>query len=235
MQDAELAVDAPTAALWRAAEAQLYQVVVTSPDLYQRGVVLVGWLAEQLVGRCPTADDLMSVVAGEESSGWPMVGDAAAARTVSLDGLDVAAVGRAGCAMAARRLAAAQAQARRAHLLAAARRAGAAWVVLEEGGDPEGSAWSPYHRLEVRADCGLGVLVTTEPDDDLVGVVHHVRRVRVDHLSGALVDTGSAASCAADASLREDAAAASRADVDRFEEALASDGGFPIVNDVSDR
>ena len=165
---------------WGQAEARLYQVVLTRPDAYQRGVVLVGRVSAVLVAESSDVEGLLARAAAEETAGWPIVGDQAGLADVALEGLDLPMVAGAAFAMAGRRLAGAAVQARRRALLAAASRDGVRWVVLEERGDPEGTPWSPYHRLEVRADTGDGVLVSTEPAVDLTGVVHRVRRVSVD-------------------------------------------------------
>ena len=47
------AVPATVRASWEQAEAQLYQVVMIRPDLYQRAVVLVGRLSDVLLAECP--------------------------------------------------------------------------------------------------------------------------------------------------------------------------------------
>ena len=106
--------------------------------------------------------------------------------------------------MAGRRLAAAAAAGRRRERLAA--ETDVAWVVIEESGDPVGTAWAPYRRIEVRSDTGRGVLVTTEPDDDLTGVVHRVQAIVVDLATGEVTTYGEPASPAtrhADATARE--------------------------------
>src|SRR5215510_1657041 len=162
---------------WGQAEARLYQVVMTRPDAYQRGVVLVGRVSAVLVAETGDIEGLLARASAEETAGWPIVVDQAGLAGVALEGLDIPMVGGAACAMAGRHLAGAAVQARRRALMAAASRDGVAWVVLEERGDPEGNPWSPYHRLEVRADTGDGLLVSTEPAEDLAGVVHRVRRV----------------------------------------------------------
>jgi hypothetical protein len=182
----EVAIPPMLRASWDQAEAELYQVVMTEPVLYQRAVVLVGRLAAVLTDECADPAALVLRASQEQAGGWPTVLQVAAEAGVPLAGIDPGRAGRAGCAMAGRRLVAAAALAYRRDRLAAARQAGADWVLLEESGDPAGVVWSPYRRLEVRTGSGLGVLVSTEPDEDLTGVLHRVLPVRVDPESGEL-------------------------------------------------
>ena len=79
-------------------------------------------------------------------------------------------------------------------------------IVMAPSGDPVGTAWAPYRRIEVRSDTGLGVLVSTEPDDDLTGVVHRVQAIVLDLASGEIAPDGDPAPPAtrhADATARE--------------------------------
>jgi hypothetical protein len=198
------AVPAAVRASWEQAEAQLYQVVMIRPDLYQRAVVLVGRLSDVLLAQCPDLAGLVARAEAEAVRGWPVVEAVAAEALVPTDELDVGMLGRAACAMAGRRLAAAAAAGRRRERLAA--ETDIAWVVVEESGDPVGTAWAPYRRIEVRSDTGRGVLVTTEPDDDLTGVVHRVQAIVLDLASGEIAPDGDPAPPAtrhADATARE--------------------------------
>jgi hypothetical protein len=62
------------------------------------------------------------------------------------------------------------------------------WVVLEESGDAAGDLFITYRRLEVDCMTGLGVLVGTRPDDGFTGVIHEIRLISVDPLTGELND-----------------------------------------------
>ena len=172
---------------WEQAEGGLYQVVMTQPELYQRAVVLVGRLSTALLHECPDPVALVERAAAEGATGWPLVHRVADETRLPMAGIDPDQAGRAGCAMAGRRLVLQQVQAVRRDRIAAARAAGQVWVVLEESGDPTGLAWAPYRRVEVRSDSGRGVLVSTAPAEDLVAVLHEVLRVTVDPASGELL------------------------------------------------
>ena len=172
---------------WEQAEGGLYQVVMTEPELYQRAVVLVGRLSTALLDECPDPVALVERAAAEGAAGWPLVHRVADEARLPMAGIDPEQAGRAGCAMAGRRLVLQQTQAVRRDRIAAARTEGRVWVVLEESGDPTGLAWAPYRRVEVRSDSGHGFLVSTAPAEDLTGVLHEVLQVTVDPLSGELL------------------------------------------------
>ena len=174
-------------AAWEQAEAQLYQVVMTRPELYQRAVVLAAALSAALERECPDPAALVARAGAEEAAGWPLVQRVADETLLPLGGIDPARAGRAGCAMAARVLVLVQARADRRDRLALARSEGREWVVVEESGDPAGVPWAPYRRVEVRSGSGRGVLVSTEPDEDLAGVLHRVLPAAVDPDTGELV------------------------------------------------
>jgi hypothetical protein len=214
------AIPANLRASWDQAEARVYQVVLTRPDLYQRAVVLVGQVSAALVTQCRDPAGLVARAGQEQAAGWPQVHQVAEEAAVPMAGLDPDQVGRAACAMAARELVATATRLDRRDRLIAARRNGsepAAWVLLEESGDPAGVAWAPYRRLQVQAGSGRGVLVSTEPDDDLVGVLHRVLPVRVDPSSGellVLVGDGELPPAHPDAPSREAAVARLKARLD---------------------
>lgn len=75
----------------------------------------------------------------------------------------------------------------RRRAMAAARAAGRrGWVVLDEAGEPAGDPFITYRRLEVDPETGIGVLVTTRPDDRFVAIIHEVQSVSVDVITGEL-------------------------------------------------
>jgi len=91
-------------------------------------------------------------------------------------------------AMRYRELRGEQAARRRLRRFEEGRAAGARWVVVEESGDPEGDPYRPYSRLEVAVTTGRGQLLSTAPDEDYRGVMHAVRRVRLDMDTGEVVE-----------------------------------------------
>lgn len=182
--------DAPVptllAAAWEQAEAQLYPTVLERPDLYQRILRLVRATADHLrllgpgtsalVAAAERGPDLVAAVAGD--SGVPVLE------------LDLKLLARAALALRYRELRGEQVAHRRLRRVARARAAGEDWVVVEEAGAAEGDPFVPYVRLEVAAATGAGLLVTAAPDEAFRGVVHQVRRVRLDPATGEVVTEG---------------------------------------------
>ena len=174
---------------WERAEAALYGTAMSQPAAYQRAVLTVGRVRSALVRESADLPALLARYQGEEAAGWPLASAEASSLGVPVAGLDLAHVTAAACALAGRAIAAGRRDAaRRARITQAAAHGG--WTVVEESGDAEGSPWSPYLRIEVRAGTAVGLMVTTEPDDDLLGVVHRVRTVVVDAGTGQVRTVG---------------------------------------------
>ena len=104
---------------------------------------------------------------------------------VALDTSQATQIGLAALALRQREVAVAEVAHARVARLTAARAAGGGWVVLEESGDPAGSPFAPYRRLEAESESGRALLVRAEPDE----------RFRVD---GAPRSTRCASTCVPD-------------------------------------
>ncbi|SFL13903.1 hypothetical protein [Geodermatophilus ruber] len=202
------------AASWEQAEARLYPVVLEQTEVYQRIVRLVRATADRLRLLGPGTSAL--VAAAER--GPELVAAAVDDSGVPAAGLDLELLARAALALRYRELRGEQAARRRLRRLGEGRTAGAAWVVVEEAGDPAGDPFRPYSRLEVASASGRGVLVTTAPDDAYRAVTHAVRRVLLDLGTGEVEedpDEPDALPCA-DADAREATAAALRSRIASF-------------------
>ncbi|GAA3168053.1 hypothetical protein GCM10010531_21050 [Blastococcus jejuensis] len=172
------------ASSWEQAEARLYPTVLENPELYQRIVRLVRATADHLrllgtgtsalVAAAQRGPELVAAVA--DDSGIPATQ------------VDLGLLAQAALAMRYRELRGEQAARRRVRRAEEGRAAGAAWVVVEESGDPAGDPYRPYSRLEVATTGGHALLVTTVPDDEYRGVTHHVHRVRLDLATGEVVE-----------------------------------------------
>ena len=208
--------DGPVPALlvasWEQAEARLYPAVLERPDLYQRIVRLVRATADHLRLLGPGTSAL--VAAAERGS--ELVAAVADDNGISIFELDLTLVARAALALRYREVRAEQATRRRLRRVEEARASGATWVVVEETGAPEGDPFLPHARLEVATATGGGLLVTATPDDEYRGLVHQVRRVRLDLSTGELADQEAGADVATypDAATRDAAASAARADLE---------------------
>jgi hypothetical protein len=195
------------AAAWEQAEARLYPAVLERPDLYQRGIRLVRATADHLRLLGPGTSSL--VAAAER--GAELVAAVAADTGASVAELDLELLARAAFALRYRELRGEQTRRRRLRRVAEARAAGAGWAVVEEAGDPAGDPFVPFSRLEVSVASGRGVLATAEADEEYRGVVHRLRRVRLDLTTGEVADDAEPdAGTYPDAAARDAAAAGLR-------------------------
>lgn len=180
---------------WQAAAEGAFAGIAASPGRYvAAGRLVAGWL-----------DRLRDLSPGQVADQDGEAADAAAAAALldAWDARDAAVPGDAAalplttaeraaltaCAFAMRYTEVADwlAARQRRRAMAAARAAGRRdWVVLDTAGDPAGDPFITYRRLEVAPETGIGVLVTTRPDDRFVAVIHEVRSITVDPDTGEL-------------------------------------------------
>lgn len=163
---------------WRAAEGQLYPTVLTDPQAYQRYVLAVRGLADEL-----------SEVAGRDALAAAYPGAAARAtehlrRAGGPDDPRAAdLVAGAAFAMAERRVSAAEAAAARRERIADAARRGESWVVVLAAGD---RALAPfgYRSLEMHLPDGAGISVHTEAQPERALPLYVVERWALDPATG---------------------------------------------------
>jgi hypothetical protein len=162
------------------AEQQLYPTILADPSGYQRYVLAVRGLADEL-----------SVVASPEglveAYGTSAPRAAAHLRAVGGPENEAAAELVAGAAFALREreLAVALAAAERRRRLADAARSGAAWVVVQQVGDVAMAAYGNYRRLEMHLPDGTGLASYAETDVDTAAPVFVIEQVALDPASGA--------------------------------------------------
>lgn len=215
---------------WRRAAERLSLTPLAAPEVFQRSLELVGRTVDHLRGPGPGDAPLLTA----SSRGARLVFDAldlgAPGGPLPVD-LDV--VADAALARRHRQVLAERTAQRRIAALHAAHARGQAWVVLETSGDPAGSPFVPYRRLEAHASTGRAVLVTTGPDVDLTRSLHAVEAVLVDLESGALCelrDDRVAATTHVDAHEREQQAAVLQQQLAGLSGTLAQRGSFTMVN-----
>ena len=184
--DALLHDDGPVpmvlAASWDQAEAKLYPAVTTRPDLYQRVLTVVRLTVDRLRALGPSTGALLAAA----EQGPALVSEVMSEAGLSAYELDLDLLARAAMAMRHREVAAEQGARRRLRLVAQGRRAGAAWVVLEEKGYAQGDLFVPYTRLEVEVATGRALLITTRADEDFRTVLHGVEQLRLDLEAGSV-------------------------------------------------
>jgi hypothetical protein len=172
------------AASWERAEAQLYPAVLERPDLYERIIRLVRYVADHLRLLGPGTSALVAAAARGPELVAAVVDDSG----IPSAELDLELVARAALALRYRELRGEQAGRRRLRRVEDGRAAGVPWVVVEESGNAAGDPFLPYSRLEVATASGRGLLITTAADDEYRHVEHQLRRVRLDIGTGEVVE-----------------------------------------------
>ena len=148
------------AAYWAEGERRLYPLATVDADAYMEAVKLVRAVADGL------ADVIdLDGLAEHWDRRSELVAEAARASGARLGAVvgETEAAG-AGFALRRRELLAERSERRRRESIAAARRAGRAWAVLHERGDPDAGLADPYQCMELHLATGLAVVSTVEPD-----------------------------------------------------------------------
>jgi hypothetical protein len=169
---------------WNAAERRLYPVVMARPDLYERYLMLVRALADDL-GDLSTPEALAAAF-GEASV---RAARTAARAGIRADGLDLGLAAEAAFALRHREVKAAAERAATAARVRDATARGERWVVLREaaGGqppDPFGSAISS--RVELHIPTGVAIHSFVELDPDTYQPRYGLEAARVDPIGGEL-------------------------------------------------
>jgi hypothetical protein len=165
---------------WRIAEQQLYPTILADPTGYERYVLAVRGLADEL-----------SVVASPEALA-DAYGDSAqraAEHLRRVGGPDsrgaAELVAGAAFALRERELAASLAAAERVRRIAHAAASGGGWVVVEEAGDPAMAMFGNYRRLELHLPEGSGLYSYAEGQVDTAAPVFVIERFALDPATGA--------------------------------------------------
>jgi hypothetical protein len=165
---------------WRIAEQRLYPIVLADPLSYERYVLAVRRLADEL--SAVTSPEALIQAFGEAA---PRAAEHL--RTVGApdDPGSVDLVAGAAFALRERQLAAAQAAAERRRRLADAARSGAAWVVVQRQGELAMASFGNYRCLEMHLPDGAGLYAFAEPQAEAVQPIYVVERLQLDPASGA--------------------------------------------------
>lgn len=147
------------AAYWAEGERRLYPLATVDTDAYMEAVKLVRAVADGLAG---VAD--LDGLAEHWDRRSELVAEAARASGARLGVVGETEAAGAGFALRRRELLAERSERRRREAIAAARRAGRAWAVLHERGDPAAGMADPYQCMELHLATGLAVVSTVEPD-----------------------------------------------------------------------
>ncbi|HYR63895.1 MAG TPA: hypothetical protein VET24_14855 [Actinomycetota bacterium] len=164
---------------WRVTEQQLYPMILADPVAYQRLVLAVRGLADDL-----------AVVASPEAlvEAYASSAPQAAEHLRSVGGPDDPAaaelVAGAAFALRERELSAAMAADGRARRLAEAARSGAAWVVVQQAGERAMAVFGNYRRLEMHLPEGTGLYSYAESRVETDRPLYVVEKFRLSPVTG---------------------------------------------------
>jgi hypothetical protein len=169
---------------WREAEGRLYQLVLTSPELYELSLGLVRAVADELVGvTCEatlvsayaTGSDVLDRVVATRGAQDPN-------GVTDLSLVDTAAVVGAGFSLRHGELVAAHTRETALLRVRDARAAGRSWVTLHESGTVPlpGRLGAGYHLVDASLDVPWGVHASVTFDLDTSTMVYLVEPVAVD-------------------------------------------------------
>lgn len=164
---------------WKAAEERLYPVVMVRPDLYERAVLMVRVVADELAGCL----DLAALVEAWNGAAG-IVHRGASEAGLDLDGLDAGLIAGAGFSMRYRELAGAVARAERLGRIRAAAEAGEAWVRVEEIGSKETAGMMPWSWVEMHVTSGAGLRQILEADPTTGAPRYSLEVVPLDPATG---------------------------------------------------
>lgn len=182
MADSGLAADTARAA-WRESERQLYAGAVSDPTHYEQVILTVRSVADHL-----RAAESIGQLLSLWSRGAAAFDSVIAARSPLLGPLVKNQVVAAAFALREREILELERRQSRLRRIEAARRSGDAWVVLDESGDPEAGLLAPYRSLEMHVSTGLAVMAMVQQDPSLGTPIFVVAVVKLDPLTGELLD-----------------------------------------------
>ncbi|HLI55928.1 MAG TPA: hypothetical protein VKY26_02730 [Actinomycetota bacterium] len=142
---------------WSLAERRLYPGVLTDPVGYERRLLAVRSLADEL-----SAVPTLEALADEFTGALPRAAAALEAVGGPADGSSAELVAGAAFALAHRALHASAAGAERARRIAEAAASGAPWVTVAERGNRSLAGFGEYRRLEMHLPDGTGVYAYVE-------------------------------------------------------------------------
>jgi len=164
---------------WRLAEEQLYPVVLTRPDLYERSIQLVRAVADEL-RPLATPAALLEAYAGAAE----LVAGVIRGRDLAVEGLDYGLATDAAFSLRYREVLGEVAREQAMERVRSARERGEEWVLLHESGTLAHAPAVPYRRLEMRLRDGAGLHVFVQQDPATAGPQYGVEAVQLDPHTG---------------------------------------------------
>lgn len=171
---------------WEAAEAEISNMLLAAPDLYERAFTLVRLTADALRPRCTDLTSLLAAADRPEDSA-AVVAEAADAAGVSTAALRLDLIASVALAMRSREIAGERAREARLARLTQAREERQTWTLVEEFGHPDRALVTPYRRVDVHVSSGVALIASIEPDETFARAVYRLEWARLDPATGGLV------------------------------------------------
>ena len=178
----KVSIDAARA-LWAEYEKQLYPMVISDSTGYQQALLAVRALADEM-RNVASIEELVSM--------WPRAGEMLKS-VVSTRGLSAWSLPQDGVAGAAFALREREIREHDQHQelqrrIGAACKSGDTWVVLDENGKIDSGLSDPYRCTEMHVASGLAVTSLVQPDPSLGTAIFVVTVIKLDPLTGELLD-----------------------------------------------
>jgi hypothetical protein len=182
MGDGEMTA-ATARAAWGESERQLYAVAVSDPSHYEQVILAVRAVADHL--RAATSiGQLLSMWSQGAAAFDPVISATSPALMPFIKNQVV------GAAFALREREIRELELRQTTLkrIEGARRSGDAWVLLDESGNLEAGLFAPYRSMEMHLPTGYAVISMVQQDPSLGTPIYVLAVVKLDPLSGELLD-----------------------------------------------
>ncbi len=168
---------------WTECERQLFSMAGMNPDQYEKIILAVRALADEL-----SDVDSHSLLMSSWEQADEFWARAAKARGFPTNMLPKEQISGAAFALRERELTAQLEYREKQNRIATARQTGEAWVKLEETGNIDAGLFDPYRSLEMHIASGLAVMSMVQMDPESGAPDYVVSVVRLDGATGALID-----------------------------------------------
>lgn len=178
----KVSIDAARA-LWMEFERQLYPLAVSDSTGYQQSLLAIRALT----------DEMQNIASIEELvTSWPRAGEmlksALSSRDLSAFSLPQDQVAGAAFALRDREIKEQKVRQARQSRINAACQSGNAWVLLDENGNIDSGLSDPYRCTEMHIASGLAIMSLVQPDQILGTAIFIVNIIKLDPVTGDLLD-----------------------------------------------
>ena len=166
-------------ARWRVDEQRLYPMIMVEPDRYERYLLVVRAVADELRG----IGSPRELAAAYENS-LATIGAVVARESMSAQGLDLGLVASAAFSLRYAEILGEMHRADAIDRVRAARRARRQWVTVYQTGAPEDWRQRRYEALEMHLPDGIALNLSVEIDAETYGPVYGIEVVQLDPHTG---------------------------------------------------